>query len=173
MNNIFREIKRFNDMNFIDGEHFSFTLECNKTEKKIIVTDKMVVGGEYEITVKKYMTELATPSFDFMSKWNNNIPMPLVTMTGSVLKETRGMVYMNLHGVAKATSRCMKCGKTLTNPISKLYGMGPECGSHFYINPFDSEEELQNSIEEVQSKMENIKWEGWVIKSAIKEWEVI
>lgn len=51
----------------------------------------------YKITVKKYMTEPSTPSFDFMQKWNNNTPMPLSTMFGTEVKQTRGMVYMQLH----------------------------------------------------------------------------
>lgn len=38
---------------------------------------------EYRITVKKYMTKPSTPGFDFMSKWNHDIPMPLCTMVGT------------------------------------------------------------------------------------------
>lgn len=51
-----------------------------------------------KITVKQYMTRPATDIFPFMREWNNNVPMPLRTMVGTVEKETHGMVYMKLHG---------------------------------------------------------------------------
>lgn len=78
---------------------------------------------------------------------------------------------MELAGKVTSTSTCMCCGKPLTNPISMLYGIGPECGKHFYINPFDTEEELKDSLKELKNKISEIKWEGWVIKSAIKEFK--
>ena len=78
----------------------------------------MEVGKSYKITVKKYMTEPATSTFDFQDKWNNGKPMPFCIMQGEVIKETRGMYYMRL-------------------------------------------------------KTDDITWEGWVIKSAIKEWGMI
>lgn len=119
--------------------------------------------GEYEITVKPYMTKPATPEFDFMAKWNNDNPMPLRTMTGTVEKETAGMVYMKLHGQGLETITCMRCGKELTHPISRHYGIGPECmkkvGMYCDIT----------SVDEIKEKLVDIKWEGWIIKSAITE----
>ena len=32
------------------------------------------------VTVKKYMTKKSTPSFEFMKKWNNDIPMPSIRL---------------------------------------------------------------------------------------------
>lgn len=132
-------------------------------------------SGEYVVTVRKYMTEKSTPGFDFMEKWNNNVPMPLRTMVGEKVKETRGMVYMKLHGdvYAKVIDRCINCGKILTNPISKYFGMGPECGRHNYINPFESDEELQKAVEEYRKQLQTVTWEGWIVKSAITEMEEI
>jgi len=123
--------------------------------------------GEIQITVKKYMTETATPLFDFMAKWNNNNPMPMRIMTGTKEKETRGMVYMKLHGLAKPTITCCCCGKELTNPISRKYGIGPICLSKIGIN-LDI-----NDVDGISEKLVDVKWEGWIIKSAItKEEEV-
>jgi hypothetical protein len=124
----------------------------------------------YKITVRQYMTKPSTPDFDFMAKWNNNIPMPLRTMVGTVEKETSGMVYMHLHGdiTDTVTQHCMKCGKPITNPISQFFGMGPECGNHNYVNPFDSDEELKAVVENYRRNyLQKITWSGWVIKSAI------
>jgi len=123
----------------------------------------------YRIKVRQYMTKPPCPEFDFHTKWNNGIPMPMRVMVGKKLAETRGMVKMELHGEPMNTSCCMVCGRTLTHPVSKLYGIGPECGGHFHINPFDSESELKAALEQVNEKVRSIRWTGWIIKSAIEE----
>ena len=56
------------------------------------VADSVESKVQYRIAVKKYMTERSVPGFDFMAKWNKDNPMPLRTMTGTVEKETRGMI---------------------------------------------------------------------------------
>ena len=146
-----------------------------KTVITPIVTDnpvKEVTGtGEHIITVKQYMTKPASPEFDFMEKWNNNIPMPMRTMVGTVEKETRGMVYMKLHGdyIANRMYTCMCCGRKLTNPVSQFFGVGPECGGHNYTHPFDTDEELKQAVEAYRKVLVNMTWEGWLIKSAITE----
>ena len=128
-------------------------------------------NSEVRITVKKYMTQKGSPQFDFMTKFNNDNPMPLRTMIGTKVKETRGMVYMKLHGDiwAKQICTCMCCGRVLTNPVSQFFGIGPECGGHNYVHPFSSDEELQQAVEQYKAKLQAITWEGWVIKSAITE----
>ena len=118
---------------------------------------------EYQITVKQYMTRKATPEFDFMAKWNNDNPMPLRTMTGTIEKETAGMVYMNLHGQALETITCMRCGKELTHPVSRHYGIGPECMKK--VGMFCD----ITSVDEIKEKLIDVKWSGWVIRSSIIE----
>lgn len=135
-------------------------------------TNMGVVSGQnetiqYRVTVKKYMTEPSSPTFDFMAKWNNNIPMPLRMMTGVIEKETRGMVYMRLHGQAEPVIRCMRCGRTLTNPVSQHYGIGPECISKLgFVCDIDD-------VETIKKKLVDVVWAGWVIKSAILEQEEV
>lgn len=133
----------------------------------------MEQASEFIITVKKYMTEKSNPRFDFMAKWNNDNPMPLRTMVGVKVKETPGMVYMKLHGdiLAEKTCTCMKCGRVLTNEVSQYFGIGPECGNHGYVNPFNTEEELHEAVSNYKKKLQAIEWEGWIIKSAITEEE--
>ena len=123
MKEIFKQIHRYKEQDFEDGKLFEFTLEgktkeINKEDYIFSPAKKMEVGKSYKITVKKYMTEPATSTFDFQDKWNNGKPMPLCIMQGEVIKETRGMYYMKL-------------------------------------------------------KADDITWTGFVIKSAIKEWEEI
>lgn len=124
--------------------------------------------GEIRITVKKYMTEPASVGFDFMEKWNNNNPMPLRTMTGIVLQETKGMVKMRLHGVGKAEIHCMRCGRELTNPISRHYGIGPECMQKIGFIGISIDD-----VDTIKEKLQELTWEGWVIKSAITEQEAV
>ena len=131
------------------------------------VSDKV----EHIITVRRYMTEKSSEGFDFMKKWNDNIPMPMRTMVGTVEKETKGMVYMKLHGdyIADRMYTCMCCGKKLTNPVSQFFGVGPECGGHNYVHPFNTDEELRAAVDAYRSVLVSKTWEGWCIKSAIIE----
>lgn len=165
-----------NDVNLADIKTLSEIniklLHTKKIENNGNTSENKAIGAtEYQVTVKKYMTQKASATFDFMEKWNNNVPMPLRTMVGTVEKETRGMVYMKLHGdiLAERICTCMKCGRTLTNPVSQYFGIGPECGGHNYVHPFNTDEELESAVAEYKKELRNIKWEGWVIKSAITE----
>ena len=118
---------------------------------------------EFKITVKKYMTERTREgsSFNFMQKFNDDNPMPLRTMVGWKEKETRGMVYMHLHGQGQEEICCMRCGRRLTHPVSRHYGIGPECMSKLGIVA-DIED-----VDDIKEQLINIEWTGWIIKSAI------
>ena len=178
MKEIFKQIHRYKEQDFEDGKPFEFTLngkrkEVNTEDYICLPAKKIEVGKSYKITVKKYMTEPATVNFDFQDKWNNGNPMPLCIMQGEVIKETRGMYYMNLQGKAEPTSKCLVCGKTLTNSISKLYGIGPECSDKVGLIRIESEEEAKEKLKDIMKQIDDISWSGYVIKSSIKEWEEI
>lgn len=146
-------------------------VESKPAEKVQTVTTNTEVqlGKSYIIKVRQYMTRSSKADFDFMRQWNNDVPMPFRVMVGTVIRETRGMVMMDLHCIPLETSHCMRCGKELTHPVSKLYGIGPECGGHAHINPFNTIEELKAALEEVRAKLSEIKWRGWIIKTSITE----
>ena len=170
--NISDALKRFKSKSDV----ITIKLSSNRTERNTeqIRSNESIV--QKKITVKQYMTRQATPEFDFMKQWNNDIPMPLRTMIGTVEKETRGMVYMKLHGdiTEEKTLHCLKCGRPITNPVSQYFGMGPECGCHNYINPFYSKEELENAIKDYREKvLHNMTWEGWLPKSSIIAEEIL
>ena len=131
-----------------------------KAENKQTVAE-VEKSGEVKILVKPYMTKKATPQFDFMAKWNNDNPMPMRVMEGKRVKETAGMVYMELHGLAKPTITCYCCGKELTNPVSRKYGVGPIC-----LNKMGIAKDIED-VDGITDELVNIKWEGWVIKSSI------
>lgn len=156
------DFKRLSD----DTHIFLRSVSKNRIQTKVDTVESKV---QYKITVKKYMTETSSPGFDFMAKWNKDNPMPLRTMVGTVEKETRGMVYMKLHGQAEPVIRCMRCGRTLTNPVSKMYGIGPECITKV---PFIMNLDM-NDVDEIKRKLVEVVWEGWIIKSAITEKEEV
>lgn len=145
----------------------------NKAGNAVQATDTDTT--QYKVYVKQYMTKKANPGFDFMLKYNNDIPMPYRIMVGEKVKETRGMVYMKLHAdiTEECASMCMCCGRALTNPVSKYFGIGPECGGHNYVNPFNTREELLQAVADYRKQLRSVTWEGWIIKSAIIEEEVI
>lgn len=130
-------------------------------------------GKEYRIKVRQYMTKPSEPGFDFMKQHNNDTPMPMRIMYGEVVDETKGMLKMKLHGKPEPSSICLHCGRPLTNPISLLYGIGPECGKHFYINPLGSKEALDAAMDSIRANLTAVTWEGWIIKSAIEEMEEV
>ena len=144
----------------------------NARERKI---DAIESKDLHKITVKAYMTRKATVDFDFMLRMNNDIPMPYRTMLGTIEKETPGMYYMKLHAdiTEERTMRCMCCGRVLTNPVSQYFGIGPECGGHNYVNPFFNDAELKAAVADYRKQLRNVTWEGWVIKSAITEDEIL
>lgn len=125
----------------------------------------------YQIKVRKYMTEPSSPEFDFHDKWNHGQPMPLRIMVGRRLQETPGMVKMELWGeVAEGSmTHCMKCGRLLTNEVSKYFGIGPECGNHGYDHPFATDADFKNAVATLRIQLHETKWTGWIIKSAIEE----
>lgn len=148
-----------------------------KTKNKVSASQEAKASDVlYRVTVRQYMLNKSSPSFDFMEKWNNDIPMPLRTMVGTIIKETPGMYRMKLKADTSfdIMQTCMKCGKRITNPVSQFFGMGPECGCHNYVNPFSSDEELKNAVNEYKKQyLAGIEWEGWIIKSAITELKTI
>ena len=157
---------------------FTNNMSVTLIPKEILRADEDTQASdkEFRVTVRKYMTKKSTPSFDFMARWNDDVPMPLMTMIGTIEKETPGMYYMHLRADTSFTTvdRCMNCGKVITNPVSKYFGMGPECGKHNYVNPFNSEDELKEAVNAYKRDvLSNITWSGWVIKSAITEMEEI
>lgn len=130
-------------------------------------SEKVSDNTEYRFTVKAYMTRPASDEFDFMRKFNNDIPMPLRTMTGTIERETPKMYYCNLHGQGEPVITCMRCGRALTNPVSRHYGIGPECMSKLGFTC------AIDDIDTIKKQLVNVTWSGWVIKSAILEQEKV
>lgn len=117
---------------------------------------------EIKIKVKQWLTK---PDF------TKNNPMPLRIMFGYIERETAKAYLINVHGKPEPSAVCMRCGRKLDHPVSVLYGIGPECGGHWHINPFKSEEELNDVMDEIKQKLGDTKWTGWIPKSGVEELE--
>lgn len=138
-----------------------------KVEKRRVKVEDVTSNTEHLITVKQWMTQPATPDFDYMAKMNNNVPMPLRTMQGTIEKETAKSVYMHLHGSVKPTIRCMRCGRELTNPVSRKYFLGIEC-----IQKVGIFRDI-NDVEGIKEDLVNTTWSGWIPKSSIISDEIV
>ena len=162
MDNASEAFSSFSDTFHIKLFPKSAVTSSEGSQKHTSITESSDVA-EHRITVKAYMTRPteAGSSFDFMQKWNNNKPMPLRTMQGTVEKETRGMYYMHLHGQGLEEVCCLRCGRRLTHPVSRHYGIGPECMSKIGIVADI------NAVDDIKEQLTNIEWSGWVIKSSI------
>ena len=123
----------------------------------------------YKVKVKSYMLD---NTYKFHNMWNNGNPMPMTVMYGNILEETKTMIKMNLHCRITESDTCLRCGRRLTNDISKLYGLGPECGEHYYINPL-SLQEFINHKKAIEDNLREIKWCGWIPRLAFNSMEVI
>lgn len=124
---------------------------------------------DYRIEVKSWLLKHSTPDYDFMAKWNRDIPMPLMVMYGTKIGEAPKMTKFMLHGDIRrrVTTTCMCCGRPITNKVSQYFGIGPVCGGHNYVNPFSSEEELDKAVESYRAKLINTTWVGWIPNSSI------
>lgn len=107
MNTILKNINNLKINNSLkDNDSFEYIIKSNNKQP----SNEMEVGETYNVKVKDYMTRESSSTFDFMLKWNNNIPMPDTVARGIVLEETRGMFKMKL---------CTPSGKEWTGWIIK------------------------------------------------------
>lgn len=131
----------------------------------------------YRIEVRQYMTEKGSPEFDFMKKYNNDVPMPARRMYGEILEETKGMYKMKLQMRAERDAvNCMHCMRQLTNPISRIYGIGPICGEHGYFASDYTKSKIKDEeqiFKMADAELRKVEWTGWVIKKAILSFGVI
>lgn len=104
---------------------------------------------------------------DFNKKYNKGVPIPMRNMFGVVLKETPKTYYVQIKGKPEETVRCLHCNRPLTHKVSMHYGLGPICGRHFYIDNI-TEENLHLRFDEIRTKMDSVRWEGYIPKRLVK-----
>lgn len=97
------------------------------------------------------------------------------TFNGIIRNETPKAIYIEGHGVAKASVNCMKCGRALTHPVSRLAGIGPECGQHFHIPAAALKKDKLDEADfrALEEMMMKVKIRNWIPKSVILNKEQI
>lgn len=140
-------------------------LEVEKKPEKDTLTLELNVP--YEITVKAYVTKADTEKFQFHKKFNHGNPMPFRTMRGNVINRTEKMYKVDLYAYPTTIEQCLRCGKRITHPISKLYGIGPDCAEYLNIPRYESRDDLDDNMKSLQKEMKKIVWVGYVPMSAI------
>ena len=100
-----------------------------------------------------------------------NIPLWLAkneklttSLTGEVLKETDRAIYIKGYAKILPSQNCLRCGRIITNPVSQVVGIGPECCKALgivrpdYVNAIV----LQKQLEEITA------FEKWFPKSQVQ-----
>lgn len=139
-------------------------VKSHKDTPKIDCNEKV-----FQISVRRYMTNYSKDFF--LETWNDMGPMPFVTMIGIKLQETEKLVKMKLWADlcdGKITT-CMCCGRPLSNPLSQYLGVGPECGASKHLKLLESGVNIQEVRKQFKEKLNEVTWEGWIIKSAITQ----
>lgn len=163
---------KVNGKEYADGRIANAALSKYKGELKIELNyekevEKVSTDTQVRVKVLSYMCK---QEINFHDKWNNGKPMPMRTMHGELLEETKGMYKMKLMGKVEPSTSCLHCNRELTNPVSFIYGIGPICGQHYNIAPPKNVREYKARKDEIKKKLEQATiWEGWVIKKAIEE----
>jgi hypothetical protein len=107
-----------------------------------------------------------TKKNDFHNGTNKGVPVPLRVMFGNIVRQTDKAYYIEVCGKPEPTSICMNCGRELTHKVSMFYGLGPDCGKHFYISMV-SEDAIEDYLDEVRKLLSNVTWRGIVPKTAV------
>lgn len=110
---------------------------------------------EYKFNIRQFLTQRAEN------------PVPMRVMVGWIEKETEKGIYVHLKAKPMVTKTCLRCGRTLTHPASIHYGIGPECGKHFHMHPWNGTGLLEAYIAELQKNLEDVTYEGWLPKSGV------
>lgn len=98
----------------------------------------------------------------------NDLPQFFVA---NELIKTEKAVYLYGHGTLESQrlGLCMKCGRTLTHPVSVKLGVGPICGGHYWdwnvVGGFENAEAIKKELE---IKIKDFKVDTWLPKGVIK-----
>lgn len=96
-----------------------------------------------------------------------------VLFAGQVLVQTPNAAYLYGHGTIESakTGNCLRCGHSLTHPVSVILGIGPECGGHYHdwktVGGY-THSNIARLKEEMTNILRNQKIDGWVPKGCIK-----
>ena len=91
---------------------------------------------------------------------------------GVIEAETDKAFLVNGRSRVKKSTYCLRCGRELTHPSSKIVGFGPTCCEKIGVEWPDKSELTPEEIEKVKNEITKKEWTEWLPKSQLK-WEVI
>ena len=98
---------------------------------------------------------------------DKNIPSEFVA---TIERETAKAIKVYGRGTTKDVVRCLVCGRSLTHPVSRLVGIGPECGKHYWneavLGPYGFTED---HAEKLKKMVHDLVVDCWVPKSCVLE----
>jgi len=104
-----------------------------------------------------------------VKKWiakQRDIPRTFVAVP---VRETAKAIQLYGHGTTGDLVTCVACGRELTHPVSRLVGIGPKCGQHFWdesiLGPFGFTEEHAEKLKRMVSEIKIDK--VWIPKSCV------
>ncbi len=82
---------------------------------------------------------------------------------GDVIAQSAKAYLVKGRAIAQPSDTCLRCGLTLTHPVSLKVGYGAECCEKLGI-PWEANEK---DIKKLKKLIEEIKYEGWLPKSRV------
>src|SRR6056297_1647095 len=81
-------------------------------------------------------------------------------MSGTIKAETEKAVLFNGKAYAKETTHCLRCGRELTHPSSKLVGFGQVCCKKIGVYWPNKSELTDKELESVKAEIEEVTYKG-------------
>lgn len=108
-----------------------------------------------------------TKETDFHANMNKGKPIPMRVMFGRIMRETEKCYVIEVQGKPEPATHCLHCMRTLTNKVSRYYGLGPTCGKHFYITNI-TEANLKQHFDDIRKKLSAVTWRGFIPKNSVQ-----
>lgn len=122
-----------------------------------MVGDTIKIGRKIALSIKKEY------DLDF-----HPILIDITSMTGMTDKAFRlkGKLTKENGGI------CRCCGKTLTDEISQVTGVGPVCAKYVGVEHPKGKDGVEKFMEDISKKIDEIgEFEFWIPKKSIVKWE--
>lgn len=131
-----------------------------QSQKRIdvnLVGDTIKIGRKIALSIKKeYGLDFHPVLIDVTSV--TGITDRAIRLKGKLTKQNGGI--------------CCCCGKTLTDEMSQITGIGPICAKYVGVPHPKSKDEVEKFMGDMQKKIDDIgEFEFWIPKRAIVKWE--
>jgi len=91
-------------------------------------------------------------------------------LEGYILRYSRRGIYFEGHATTGDFVRCARCGRALTNDVSRLIGIGPECCAKLGIGRSEYEQlaRTEEGQEQLRQQIRQIRLETWLPRNRVE-----